>query len=71
MRITGLLTLSALAQVVLGAHFKVIAPGGTDVQVSINGQKTKLSASDGDVPYFVGDANASDKSKYKVSHMCM
>lgn len=46
--------------------FRVVAPGATDVQVSVNGQLTKLSASDPDVPYFVGQAEANDQDKYQV-----
>ncbi|CDH57008.1 hypothetical protein RO3G_11882 [Lichtheimia corymbifera JMRC:FSU:9682] len=45
--------------------FRVVAPGATDVQVSVNGQLTKLSASDPDVPYFVGQAEANDQDKYQ------
>ncbi|ORZ24092.1 coth protein-domain-containing protein [Absidia repens] len=65
MRVAGFLTLSALAQAVLGAQFKVIAPGAESVEVSVNGQNTKLTAPDGDVPYFVGDADGADNTKYK------
>lgn len=46
--------------------FRVVAPGATDVQVSVNGQLTKLSASDPDVPYFVGQAEANDQAQYQV-----
>lgn len=66
MRVASFLTLSALAQAVLGAHFKVIAPGANTVEVSVNGQNTKLTAPDGDVPYFIGDADAAENTKYKV-----
>ncbi|KAI9278521.1 hypothetical protein BDA99DRAFT_9338 [Phascolomyces articulosus] len=47
-------------------EFRVIVPNATgDVQVSINGQATTLTAKDPDVPYFVGQAEASDQAKYK------
>lgn len=62
-KILDLLFLAAIAKAVT---FRVVAPGATDVQVSVNGQLTKLTASDPDVPYFTGDANASPDSKYKV-----
>ncbi|ORZ14171.1 coth protein-domain-containing protein [Absidia repens] len=65
MLFAGLLTISAVAQAVLAAQFKVIAPSGKDVQVSINGMNTKLSAPDADVPYFVGEVDASTNSQYK------
>ncbi|KAI8336537.1 coth protein-domain-containing protein [Chlamydoabsidia padenii] len=65
MHISCILTLAALAQAVLAAHFKVIAPGGNNVEVSVNGINTKLTAPDADVPYFVGEVNAPDNSKYK------
>jgi hypothetical protein len=66
MRLPCILTLSALAQAVLAAQFKVIAPQGKDVKVSVNGVETNLSASIADVPYFVGNADAAENSKYKV-----
>ncbi|KAI7854721.1 coth protein-domain-containing protein [Circinella umbellata] len=47
-------------------EFRLIAPNATDnVQVSVNGQATSLSAKDPDVPYFVGQAEADDNAKYK------
>lgn len=66
MRLPCILTLSALAQAVLAAQFKVIAPQGKDVLVSVNGVNTKLSAADLDVPYFVGNADAGGSAKYRV-----
>ncbi|KAI7892103.1 coth protein-domain-containing protein [Mucor mucedo] len=46
--------------------FKVIAPEcNTDVQVDINGQLTKLTASDPDVPYYTGTAELADDATYK------
>ncbi|KAI8086447.1 coth protein-domain-containing protein [Halteromyces radiatus] len=65
MRLIGFFTLSALAQITLAAHFKVIAPGGKTVQVSVNGKNTPLTAPDADVPYFIGDADAGSNSRYK------
>lgn len=48
--------------------FKVIAPEcNTDVQVDINGQLTKLTASDPDVPYYTGTAELADNATYKVN----
>ncbi|CAO3611873.1 unnamed protein product [Cunninghamella echinulata] len=58
---TYLLVISEAAKVT----FNVIAPGGTDVQVAINGQNTKLNAKDVDVPYFSGEADIPDDGKYK------
>jgi hypothetical protein len=46
--------------------FNVVAPGATDVQVSVNGQQTKLEAKDADVPLFSGQMDAPDKANYKV-----
>ncbi|KAI9491602.1 coth protein-domain-containing protein [Zychaea mexicana] len=64
---TLLLSTSFIAVVVRAAavEFRVVAPSATDVQVSINGQNTKLTAQDPDVPYFVGQAEAGDGAKYK------
>ncbi|KAI8089901.1 coth protein-domain-containing protein [Halteromyces radiatus] len=45
--------------------FNVIAPGATDVQVSVNGQQTKLTAKDADIPVFSGQMDAPDNAKYK------
>lgn len=47
--------------------FNVVAPGATDVQVSVNGQQTKLEAKDADVPLFSGQMDAPDKANYKVN----
>ncbi|CAO3622269.1 unnamed protein product [Cunninghamella blakesleeana] len=58
---TYLLAISNAAKVT----FNVIAPGANDVQVSINGQNTKLNAKDADVPVFSGDAEIPDDGKYK------
>ncbi|KAG0165278.1 hypothetical protein DFQ28_011071 [Apophysomyces sp. BC1034] len=46
-------------------NFRVVAPGATDVNVSVNGQTTKLAAADPNVPYFTGKAEAADGTKYK------
>ncbi|KAI8141865.1 coth protein-domain-containing protein [Fennellomyces sp. T-0311] len=66
------LFLAVVAILLLGNHclaatvqFRVVAPSATDVQVSINGQLTPLSAQDPDIPYFVGQAEAADQAKYK------
>lgn len=63
------LLLAACQQLAMAATvgFRVIAPNGTDVQVSINGQQTKLNAQDADVPYFTGQADLPANAKYKVS----
>ncbi|KAF7727368.1 hypothetical protein EC973_007611 [Apophysomyces ossiformis] len=45
--------------------FRVVAPGATNVEVSVNGQTTKLAASDPSVPYFTGKAEAADGAHYK------
>jgi hypothetical protein len=47
--------------------FNVIAPGATDVQVSVNGQQTKLNPKEADVPFFSGQMDAPDNAKYKVT----
>lgn len=62
----SVITAQLLACGVLGATFKVIAPGSTDVQVSVNGQRVKLTAKDPDIPYYIGDAPAKANAKYKV-----
>ncbi|KAI9279312.1 coth protein-domain-containing protein [Sporodiniella umbellata] len=46
-------------------HFNVIAPGATDVKVSVNGQQVALTASDPNVPYFTGAAEAGSATSYK------
>ncbi|KAF7725389.1 hypothetical protein EC973_009657 [Apophysomyces ossiformis] len=63
----ALIALSFLAAVnAATVEFRVIAPGATgDVQVSINGQNTKLNAPDADVPYFVGNADLANNAVYK------
>ncbi|KAI8388794.1 coth protein-domain-containing protein [Radiomyces spectabilis] len=45
--------------------FKVIAPGATQAQVSVNGQTIDLTAKEPDVPYFTGTAEVGDQAKYK------
>ncbi|KAG0222213.1 hypothetical protein BGW42_006802 [Actinomortierella wolfii] len=45
--------------------FRVFAPGATDVQVSIGGQNTPLTAADPTIPYFTGTAEAADGATYK------
>lgn len=62
----SVLTAQLLTSCVLGATFKVIAPGSNDVQVAVNGQRVKLTAKDPDIPYYVGDAPADVNAKYKV-----
>ena len=64
-----LISISSLVAIqAANVEFRVIAPNTVDnVQVSVNGQVTSLSAKDPDVPYFVGQAEASDNAKYKVS----
>lgn len=62
----SVITAQLLACGVLGATFKVIAPGSTDVEVSVNGQRVKLTAKDPDIPYYIGDAPAKANAKYKV-----
>jgi hypothetical protein len=48
--------------------FNVIAPGATDVKVSVNGQQVSLTASIQDVPYFSGDAEVGSSKDYKVKN---
>ncbi|KAI9299448.1 hypothetical protein BJ944DRAFT_245235, partial [Cunninghamella echinulata] len=64
MYIFGLVILISLIQLTLAAQFKVIAPGGKQVQVLVNGKTVDLKAPDADVPYFVGNADATG-SNYK------
>ncbi|KAI8146928.1 coth protein-domain-containing protein [Fennellomyces sp. T-0311] len=48
------------------ATFRVIAPGAkSSVQVSIRGQRSKLTAQDPDVPYFTGEASCNGSCPYK------
>ncbi|CAO3607134.1 unnamed protein product [Cunninghamella echinulata] len=60
-----LIALTTLSQIVLAAKFNVIAPGGKNVQVSVNGQNVPLKAPDADVPYFTGDVSAYRGATYK------
>lgn len=63
-----LIALSVLAAYAHGAMFKVVAPGTKgNVQVSVGGHLTSLTAPDGDIPYYTGEASASSGDKYKVS----
>lgn len=66
MYFAGLIALSTLAQLILAAKFSVIAPGGKNVEVFVNGQTIKLKAPDADVPYFTGDIPAYRGATYKV-----
>ncbi|CAO3590529.1 unnamed protein product [Absidia cylindrospora] len=64
------LTYIALACMVVMSNaatvtFNVIAPGASDVQVSVNGQQTKLNPKEADVPLFSGQMDAPDNAKYK------
>ncbi|KAI9315743.1 coth protein-domain-containing protein [Dichotomocladium elegans] len=46
--------------------FRVVAPGASECQVSVNGgAPVTLSAQDPQVPYFVGQTDAPDQAKYK------
>ncbi|KAI8073053.1 coth protein-domain-containing protein [Gongronella butleri] len=68
MLVRGILSLTLIAHAVLAAQFKVIAPGakgGNGVQVSVGGKTVALKAPDADVPYFVGEAEATAGDKYK------
>lgn len=58
--------LVAIAQAA-SVKFNVIAPGATDVKVSVNGQQVALTATDPNVPYFSGDAEAGSAKDYKVN----
>ncbi|CAO3638050.1 unnamed protein product [Cunninghamella blakesleeana] len=67
MSIYGLFTLASTLQLALAAQFKVIAPGGNQVQVLTGGKTFDLKAPDADVPYFVGEANSDGTYKYVVN----
>ncbi|KAI9317697.1 coth protein-domain-containing protein [Dichotomocladium elegans] len=60
----GVVTLAAAAS---ATTFKLVAPGATTVQVSINGVKTDLHIHPDHplVPYYTGEAVCSDKCVYK------
>lgn len=46
--------------------FNVIAPGASDVKVSVNGQQVSLTPSITNVPYFSGIAEVGASKDYKV-----
>ncbi|KAF9402999.1 hypothetical protein BGZ94_004753 [Podila epigama] len=58
---------ASLASVALAAQvkFNVVAPGGTNVQVSVNGQNHALTAADPSVPVFTGTVETGSDTKYK------
>ncbi|KAG0224122.1 coth protein-domain-containing protein [Mortierella sp. GBAus27b] len=64
MRSFAILALAAAAQAAQ-VSFHVIAPGGKDVKVLVNGQQTALTAADPTVPYFTGTAETGADTKYK------
>lgn len=45
--------------------YRVVAPGSTSVQVSVNGRLTELKASDASVPYFTGTTDGEESEMYK------
>lgn len=57
--------LVAIAQAA-SIKFNVIAPGATDVKVSVNGAQVALTAADPNVPYFTGSAESGEAKDYKV-----
>lgn len=64
----SIVSISSLACIQAGSvTFRVIAPGSTDVKVSINGQQSQLTQQDPNIPYFIGQAELSNDAKYKVS----
>ncbi|GAA5810079.1 Invasin CotH3 [Mucor flavus] len=56
--------LVAIAQAA-SIKFNVIAPGATDVKVSVNGAQVALTAADPNVPYFTGSAESGEAKDYK------
>ncbi|KAI8073054.1 coth protein-domain-containing protein [Gongronella butleri] len=69
MLLRAVLTLSLIAQSVLAARFKVIAPSAKtadSVLVMVDGRTFRLNILEEDVPYFTGDVNLSgDSVQYK------
>ncbi|KAL1930961.1 hypothetical protein VTP01DRAFT_10098 [Rhizomucor pusillus] len=62
----SIVSISSLACIQAGSvTFRVIAPGSTDVKVSINGQQSQLTQQDPNIPYFIGQAELSNDAKYK------
>lgn len=63
----GILSIGSFVYVqAASVTFRVIAPGSTDVKVSINGQQSQLTQQDTNIPYFTGQAELADGAKYKV-----
>lgn len=46
--------------------FNIIAPGASDVKVSVNGQQVSLTSSINNIPYFSGTAEVGASKEYKV-----
>ncbi|KAG0335617.1 hypothetical protein BG004_008380 [Podila humilis] len=67
MKYYSLALVASLASSALAAQvkFNVVAPGGTNVQVSVNGQTVALTAADPTVPVFTGTAETGSDTKYK------
>lgn len=67
MKYYSLALVASLASSALAAQvkFSVIAPGGSNVQVSVNGQNVALTAADPTVPVFTGTAETGSDTKYK------
>jgi hypothetical protein len=61
--ISSALLLAAKAATV---KFNIIAPGASDVKVSVNGQQVSLSPTINNVPYFSGTAEVGASKEYKV-----
>ncbi|KAF9976315.1 hypothetical protein BGZ65_007886, partial [Modicella reniformis] len=60
----AILALAAVAQAAQ-VNFRVVAPGATTVQVSVNGQVYPLTAADPTIPYFTGSGETGAGTKYK------
>lgn len=67
MKYYSLALVASLASSALAAQvkFSVVAPGGSNVQVSVNGQNVALTAADPTVPVFTGTAETGSDTKYK------
>ncbi|KAG0356969.1 hypothetical protein BG005_004054 [Podila minutissima] len=67
MKYYSLALVASLASSALAAQvqFSVVAPGGSNVQVSVNGQNVALTAADPTIPVFTGKAETGSDTKYK------
>ncbi|KAG0268437.1 hypothetical protein DFQ27_006789 [Actinomortierella ambigua] len=59
------IALMAISAQAAETNFRIFAPGAKEVQVSVDGKLTALTAADPSIPYFTGKTDAPDGGKYK------